>query len=230
METPRLVTAEPYPFELVPSQCALIVIDMQRDFLEPGGFGEMLGNDVSQLRRTIEPNRALLQAWRAADLLTLHTREGHRPDLADLPPAKKARGRGKMTIGDSGPMGRILVRGEPGHDIIAELAPAKGEPVIDKPGKGAFFATDLHAILQYHGIKQLVVTGVTTEVCVHTTVREANDRGYECLVLEDCVGSYFPQFHAAALAMIKAQGGIFGWVASSRSLIDALNQGKPDTN
>ncbi|MGP0058421.1 MAG: cysteine hydrolase family protein [Beijerinckiaceae bacterium] len=230
MEKPRLVTAEPYPFELVPSQCALIVIDMQRDFLEPGGFGEMLGNDVSQLRRTIEPNRALLRAWRSADLLTLHTREGHRPDLADLPPAKKARGRGKMTIGDIGPMGRILVRGEPGHDIIAELAPAKGEPVIDKPGKGAFFATDLHAILQYHGIKQLVVTGVTTEVCVHTTVREANDRGYECLVLEDCVGSYFPQFHAAALAMIKAQGGIFGWVASSRSLIDALNQGKLDTN
>ncbi len=230
MEKPRLVTAEPYPFELVPSQCALIVIDMQRDFLEPGGFGEMLGNDVSQLRRTIEPNRALLRAWRSADLLTLHTREGHRPDLADLPPAKKARGRGKMTIGDIGPMGRILVRGEPGHDIIAELAPAKGEPVIDKPGKGAFFATDLHAILQYHGIKQLVVTGVTTEVCVHTTVREANDRGYDCLVLEDCVGSYFPQFHAAALAMIKAQGGIFGWVASSRSLIDALNQGKLDTN
>jgi nicotinamidase-related amidase len=217
------IAAEPYAFEFMPSQTALIVIDMQRDFLEPGGFGEMLGNDVSQLRRAIEPNRALLQAWRAAGLLTLHTREGHRPDLADLPPAKKIRGRGKMTIGDTGPMGRILVRGEPGHDIIDELAPLPGEAVIDKPGKGAFFATDLHAILQYHGIKQLVVTGVTTEVCVHTTVREANDRGYECLVLEDCVGSYFPEFHTTALAMIKAQGGIFGWVASSRTLIDALD-------
>jgi nicotinamidase-related amidase len=224
MDKPCPVAAEPYSFELMPSQCALVIIDMQRDFLEPGGFGEMLGNDVAQLRRTIEPNRALLKAWRAAGLLTIHTREGHRPDLADLPPAKKARGRSKITIGDVGPMGRILVRGEPGHDIIAELAPAPGEPVIDKPGKGAFFATDLHAILQSRGIKQLVVTGVTTEVCVHTTVREANDRGYECLVLEDCAGSYFPDFHAAALAMIKAQGGIFGWVASSRDLINALGE------
>jgi biuret amidohydrolase len=226
MDKPCPVAAEPYSFELMPSQCALVIIDMQRDFLEPGGFGEMLGNDVAQLRRTIEPNRALLKAWRAAGLLAIHTREGHRPDLADLPPAKKARGRSKITIGDVGPMGRILVRGEPGHDIIAELAPAPGEPVIDKPGKGAFFATDLHAILQNRGIKQLVVTGVTTEVCVHTTVREANDRGYECLVLEDCAGSYFPDFHAAALAMIKAQGGIFGWVASSRDLINALGESK----
>jgi biuret amidohydrolase len=224
MDKPCPVAAEPYSFDLVPSQCALVIIDMQRDFLEPGGFGEMLGNDVAQLRRTIEPNRTLLKAWRDAGLLTIHTREGHRPDLADLPPAKKARGRSKMTIGDVGPMGRILVRGEPGHDIIAELAPAPGEPVIDKPGKGAFFATDLHAILQNRGIKQLVVTGVTTEVCVHTTVREANDRGYECLVLEDCAGSYFPDFHATALAMIKAQGGIFGWVASSRDLINALGE------
>jgi biuret amidohydrolase len=220
------VAAEPYPFELVPSQTALIVIDMQRDFLEPGGFGEMLGNDVSQLRRVIAPNRALLDAWRAAGLLAIHTREGHRPDLADLPPAKKARGHGKMTIGDAGPMGRILVRGEAGHEIIAELTPAANEPVIDKPGKGAFFATDLHAILQNRGIKQLVVTGVTTEVCVHTTVREANDRGYECLVLEDCVGSYFPEFQTAALKMIKAQGGIFGWVSSSLQLIDALGKSK----
>ena len=224
------VAAEPYPFELVPSQTALIVIDMQRDFLEPGGFGEMLGNDVSQLRRVIAPNRALLDAWRAAGLLAIHTREGHRPDLADLPPAKKARGHGKMTIGDAGPMGRILVRGEAGHEIIAELTPAANEPVIDKPGKGAFFATDLHAILQNRGIKQLVVTGVTTEVCVHTTVREANDRGYECLVLEDCVGSYFPEFQTAALKMIKAQGGIFGWVSSSLQLIDALGKSKLATN
>jgi biuret amidohydrolase len=222
MEKPRIVAAEPYPFEFTPSRTALVVIDMQRDFLEPGGFGELLGNDVGQLRRTIAPNHALLAAWRAAGLLAIHTREGHRPDLADLPPAKKTRGHGKMTIGDKGPMGRILVRGEPGHDIIPELAPAPGEPVIDKPGKGAFFATDLHAILQNRGITQLVVTGVTTEVCVHTTVREANDRGYECLVLEDCVGSYFPEFQAAALAMIKAQGGIFGWVSSSKNLIAAL--------
>ena len=187
------IAAEPYAFELAPNQCALLIIDMQRDFLEPVGFGEMLGNDVSQLRRTIEPNKRILAAWRAAGLLAMHTREGHRPDLADLPPAKKVRGRSATTIGDVGPMGRILVRGEPGHDIIADLYPAQGEPVIDKPGKGAFHATDLHAILQHRGVKQLVVTGVTTEVCVNTTVREANDRGYDCLVLEDCVGSYFPE-------------------------------------
>jgi nicotinamidase-related amidase len=216
------VTADPYPFELSPRECALLIIDMQRDFLEPGGFGEALGNDVSQVRRAIEPNRRLLAAWRAAGLLVMHTREGHRPDLSDLPPAKKVRGHGAITIGDKGPMGRILVRGEPGHDIIAELYPRAGEPVIDKPGKGAFYATDLHAMLQHRAVKQLVVTGVTTEVCVNTTVREANDRGYECLVLEDCVGSYFPAFQAAGLAMIKAQGGIFGWVGRSSDLIEAI--------
>ena len=216
------IAAEPYSFDLDPARCALVIIDMQRDFLEPGGFGEALGNDVSLLRRTIEPNRRLLAAWRAAGLLVIHTREGHRPDLADLPPAKKLRGRGKVTIGDTGPMGRILVRGEPGHDIIPELYPAPGEPVIDKPGKGAFHATDLHAILQNRGISQLAVTGVTTEVCVNTTVREANDRGYDCLVLEDCVGSYFPEFQAAGLAMIRAQGGIFGWVGRSPALIEAI--------
>ncbi len=216
------LAAEPYPFAFDPGRCALIIIDMQRDFLEPGGFGEMLGNDVSQLRRTIEPNRRLLKAWRAAGLPVLHTREGHRPDLFDLPLAKKIRGRSATCIGDPGPMGRILVRGEPGHDIIAELYPEPGEPVIDKPGKGAFFATDLHAILEHRGIKQLVVTGVTTEVCVNTTVREANDRGYDCLVLEDCVGSYFPEFHAMGLKMIKAQGGIFGWVGDSETVIGAL--------
>jgi len=219
-----IVEAEPYPFELWPSRCALIVIDMQRDFLEPGGFGEMLGNDVSQLRRTIEPNRKLLAAWRAAGLFVVHTREGHRPDLADLPPAKRIRGRGKMHIGDQGPMGRILVRGEKGHDIIPELYPIGGEPVIDKPGKGAFHATDLHTILQYHGIRQLVVTGVTTEVCVNTTVREANDRGFDCLVLEDCVGSYFREFQEMGLRMIKAQGGIFGWVGNSKDVIKAIGK------
>jgi nicotinamidase-related amidase len=224
MNSPRplAVDAEPYPFDLIPSQCALLIIDMQRDFLEPGGFGEMLGNDVSQLRRTIEPNQRLLTAWRGAGLQVIHTREGHRPDLADLPPAKKVRGRSKTCIGDIGPMGRILVRGEAGHDIIPELYPVAGEPVIDKPGKGAFFATDLHAILQNRGIAQLVVTGVTTEVCVNTTVREANDRGYDCLIPADCVGSYFPEFQEMGLKMIKAQGGIFGWVSESSRVLAAL--------
>jgi nicotinamidase-related amidase len=216
------IEAEPYAFELNPSECALLIIDMQRDFLEPGGFGEMLGNDVSQLRRTIEPNQILLETFRAKGLTVMHTREGHRPDLSDLPPAKKVRGRGKTTIGDPGPMGRILIRGEAGHDIIPELYPLPTEPVIDKPGKGAFFATDLHAILQNLGITQLVVTGVTTEVCVNTTVREANDRGYECLVPADCVGSYFPEFQDFGLRMIKAQSGIFGWVCDSSSIIAAL--------
>lgn len=216
------IEAEPYTLEITPSKCALLIIDMQRDFLEPGGFGEMLGNDVSQLRQAIEPNQQLLAAWRAAGLQVLHTREGHRPDLADLPPAKKVRGHGATTIGDTGPMGRILIRGEAGHDIIPELYPLPGEPVIDKPGKGAFFATDLHAILQNLGITQLVVTGVTTEVCVNTTVREANDRGYECLVPADCVASYFPVFQEMGLKMIKAQGGIFGWVSHSSKIISAL--------
>lgn len=216
------VAADPYAFAFVPARTALLMIDMQRDFLEPGGFGEALGNDVGALRRTIAPNYRLLAAWRAAGLMVIHTREGHRPDLSDLPHAKRVRGRGATTIGDAGPMGRILVRGEPGHDIIPELYPQPGETVIDKPGKGAFFATDLHAILHARGIAQLIVTGVTTEVCVNTTVREANDRGYDCLVLADCVGSYFPELQAAGLAMIKAQGGIFGWVAESPALLAAL--------
>ena len=218
------IDAEPYSFELSPKRCALVIIDMQRDFMEPGGFGEMLGNDVSQLRRTIEPNRTLLAGWRAQQLQVIHTREGHRPDLSDLPPAKKIRGRSKTSIGDQGPMGRILIRGEAGHDIIPELYPLPSEPVIDKPGKGAFFATDLHTILQNRGIKQLIVTGVTTEVCVNTTVREANDRGYECLVPEDCVGSYFPEFQEMGLKMIKAQGGIFGWVSDLSRILEALEK------
>jgi nicotinamidase-related amidase len=219
------VEAEPYTYEFDPAHTALLIIDMQRDFLEPSGFGEMLGNDVSQLRRTIEPNQRLLKAWREAGLKVIHTREGHRPDLTDLPPAKKIRGGGKTTIGDEGPMGRILVRGEAGHDIIPELYPLPSEPVIDKPGKGAFYATDLHAILQHLGIKKLIVTGVTTEVCVNTTVREANDRGYDCLVPEDCVGSYFPEFQDAGLKMIKAQGGIFGWVSDSSKILAVLKNG-----
>jgi nicotinamidase-related amidase len=216
------IDAEPYTFALVPVRCALLIVDMQRDFLEPGGFGETLGNDVALLRRTIAPNQKLLAAWRAHGLQVMHTREGHRPDLKDLPPSKRIRGRGTRLIGDLGPMGRILIRGEPGHDIIPQLSPLPAEPVIDKPGKGAFYATDLHAILQNRGIRQLIVTGVTTEVCVNTTVREANDRGYDCLVPEDCVGSYFPEFHAAGLAMIKAQDGIFGWVTHSEKILTAL--------
>jgi len=216
------VEAEPYEFEFTADSCALLIIDMQRDFLEPGGFGEMLGNDVSQLRGTIEPNQRLLAAWRGRGWHVIHTREGHRPDLGCLPPAKKVRGRSPTTIGDKGPMGRILVRGESGHDIIPELYPQFGEAVIDKPGKGAFYATDLHAILMNRGIKQLIVTGVTTEVCVNTTVREANDRGYDCLVPSDCVGSYFPEFQEMGLKMIKAQGGIFGWVSHSDKILAAL--------
>ncbi|MDR3522691.1 MAG: cysteine hydrolase [Acetobacteraceae bacterium] len=218
------VSAAPSAFALRPAQSALVIIDMQRDFLEPGGFGAALGNDVSQLRRAIAPNQRLLAAWRAAGLTVIHTREGHRPDLADLPPAKHRRGDAPLKIGDAGPMGRILVRGEAGHDIIAELYPIAGEPVIDKPGKGAFFATDLHAILQNLGIAQLVVTGVTTEVCVNTTIREANDRGYDCLAVADCCASYFPEFHEAGLRMISAQGGIFGWVGNSAAIIEAISQ------
>jgi len=216
------IPAEPYAFPLSPTQAALLIIDMQRDFLEPGGFGAALGNDVALLRGTIEPTRLLLEAARAAGMFVIHTREGHRPDLSDLPPAKKRRGRFAVTIGDPGPMGRILVHGEPGHDIIPELAPIAGEPVIDKPGKGAFHATDLGAILTNRGIAQLIVCGVTTEVCVNTTVREANDIGLDCLVLRDCTASYFPDFHEQALAMIKAQGGIFGWVGSSPDVRAAL--------
>jgi nicotinamidase-related amidase len=214
--------AKPFTYVLDPSAAALVVIDMQRDFLEPGGFGASLGNDVSQLRSTIAPIQAVLGASRHAGMTVIHTREGHLPDLSDCPPAKRLRGSPTLRIGDLGPNGRILIRGEAGHDIIDEVAPLAAEPVIDKPGKGAFYATELGAILEARGIRQLVVTGVTTEVCVHTTVREANDRGYECLVLSDCVGSYIPDFQAAGLAMIAAQGGIFGWVSSSESYLQAL--------
>ena len=217
-----IIEAEPYAFDLDQARVSLVIIDMQRDFLEPGGFGAALGNDVSVLRRAIAPIRSLLERARAAGLTIIHTREGHRPDLADLPPAKKARGRLAAGIGDPGPMGRILVRGEPGHYIIPELYPLLGEPVVDKPGKGAFYATDLDAMLKNRGVAQLIVCGVTTEVCVNTTVREANDRGYDCVVVADCVGSYFPEFHEMGLRMIKAQGGIFGWVATSAAVITAL--------
>jgi len=216
------IPAKPYDFQFEPDHAALLIIDMQRDFVEPGGFGAALGNDVSQLARTIAPLQALLAAARAHGLLVIHTREGHRPDLSDLHETKRVRGKGAITIGDVGPMGRILVRGEPGHDIIPELYPIAGEPVVDKPGKGAFYATELTELVKQHELKQLIMCGVTTEVCVHTTVREANDRGIECLVLSDCTGSYFPEFHETALRMIAAQGGIFGWVGESSSVIAAL--------
>jgi len=216
------IEAEPYELEFDPKTTALLIIDMQRDFVMPGGFGEALGNDVTPLQATIAPTKRVLEAARKKGMLVIHTREGHRPDLTDCPPTKLVRGRGKIRIGDPGPMGRILVRGEIGHDIVPELYPAPGEPVIDKPGKGAFYATDLELILRDRGIKTLIVCGVTTEVCVNTSVREANDRGYECVVLSDCVGSYFPEFQKAALAMIKAQGGIFGWVSDSRRALTAL--------
>ena len=218
--------ADPSPIELHPARTALVVIDMQRDFLEPGGFGESLGNDVSRLAAAVPACGAALAAARRAGLLVVHTREGHRPDLADCPPAKRERGPPGCRIGDPGPMGRILVRGEPGHDIVPALAPAPGEVVLDKPGKGAFCQTDLELILRNHSIAALLVCGVTTEVCVNTTVREANDRGFRCVVLGDACASYFPDFHAAGLAMIKAQGGvgggIFGWVSDTAALAAAF--------
>jgi len=217
------IPAQPYDFEFKPDKAALLIIDMQRDFVEPGGFGEALGNDVSRLRSSIEPLRALLAAFRQSGLLVMHTREGHKPDFSDLHESKRTRGKGATTIGDEGPMGRILIIGEPGHDIIPELYPIAGEAVIDKPGKGAFYNTELGDLVAEHCVEQLVVCGVTTEVCVHTTVREANDRGIDCLVVSDCTASYFPDFHEAALRMVVAQGGIFGWVTDSASVIAALS-------
>jgi nicotinamidase-related amidase len=216
------IAAEPTPLAIDLDRTALVIIDMQRDFLEPGGFGETLGNDVSLLQAAVAPCRNVLAAARRRGLLVVHTREGHKPDLSDAPPAKIERGNPRLRIGAPGPMGRILVRGEPGHDIVPELYPIAGEIVIDKPGKGAFYATSLDDDLRGRRIENLLVAGVTTEVCVNTTVREANDRGYRCLVLSDCCASYFPAFHAAGLAMIKAQGGIFGWVAVSAAALAAI--------
>jgi biuret amidohydrolase len=216
------IEAEPTPLWVDLDRTALVIIDMQRDFLEPGGFGAALGNDVSRLQAAVVPCRAVLAAARRRGLLVIHTREGHRPDLSDAPPLKVDRGDPARRIGAPGPMGRILIRGEPGHDIIPELYPAAGEPVIDKPGKGAFYQTDLELMLRNRAIDTLLVCGVTTEVCVNTTVREANDRGFRCIVLADCCASYFAEFHAMGLAMIKSQGGIFGWVSGSKPLLSAL--------
>jgi nicotinamidase-related amidase len=217
-----LVAAEPTPLELAWARTALVIIDMQRDFLEPGGFGETLGNDVSLLAAAVGPCKATLAAARESGLLVIHTREGHLPDLSDAPRAKIERGAPSLRIGDLGPMGRILIRGEAGHDIVDTLHPAPGEIVIDKPGKGAFYNTDLGSLLHRHAIENLLVCGVTTEVCVNTTVREANDRGFRCVVLADCCASYFPEFHEMGLKMIKAQGGIFGWVSTSAAILTAL--------
>ena len=214
--------AEPETLSVDLDKSALIIIDMQRDFLEAGGFGAALGNDVSQLQAAVGPCQETLSAARAIGMLVIHTREGHRPDLTDAPPHKVERGDPSTRIGAPGPMGRILIRGEPGHDIIPELYPLASEPVIDKPGKGAFYQTDLELVLKNRGIDTLFVCGVTTEVCVNTTVREANDRGFRCIVLSDCCASYFPKFHEAGLAMIKAQGGIFGSVTGSKSLLASL--------
>jgi biuret amidohydrolase len=216
------VPAKPFPYTFEPATTAVIVIDMQRDFVEPGGFGESLGNDVSQLR-SIVPTVAALLAWcRAHGVRVIHTREAHRTDLSDCPDAKRLRGDPSLRIGDAGPMGRVLIDGEPGADIIAELAPIAGEVVIVKPGKGAFYATDLGEILRLRGVTHLLFAGVTTEVCVQTTMREANDRGYQCLLVEDATASYFPRFKEAAIEMICAQGAIVGWTAPLAALSSAL--------
>jgi len=214
--------ATPFDFELAPGRTALVVIDMQRDFIEPGGFGASLGNDVARLQPAIAPIAALLAAWRARSWPVVHTREVHRPDLSDCPPAKRLRGAPGLRIGDAGPMGRLLVAGEPGADVMPALTPHPGELVIDKPGKGMFWATGLHETLQSRAITHLVFTGVTTEVCVQTSMREANDRGYECLLVEDATESYFPAFKAATLEMIAAQGAIVGWHAPSSALLASL--------
>src|SRR5579871_1024927 len=217
-----MLVAEPEPIELDWSVTALVIIDMQRDFMEPGGFGETLGNDVSRLAAAVGPIKAVLAAARASGMLVVHTREGHLPDLSDAPYAKVERGVPSLRIGDPGPMGRILIRGEAGHDIIPELYPLDSEIVIDKPGKGAFYATEFGDVLKNYGIENLLVCGVTTEICVNTTVREANDRGYRCVVISDGCASYFPEFHEMGLKMIKAQGGIFGWVADSSAILKAM--------
>jgi nicotinamidase-related amidase len=217
------IKARPFDFQLNPAKTALIVIDMQRDFVEPGGFGETLGNDVTRLQAIIPATAALIAGFRKAGLTIVHTRECHRPDLSDCPPAKKDRGNPKLRIGDPGPMGRILISGEPGADIVPELYPIEGEIVLDKPGKGAFYATPLGDLLKERGITQLVFAGVTTEVCVQTTMREANDRGYECMLAEDATESYFPEFKKAAIDMMTAQGAIVGWVAPVSSIVEALS-------
>jgi len=219
------IAATPFAYPFAPGKTALVVIDMQRDFVEPGGFGASLGNDVSLLHSAIAPIAALLGAWRTRGWPIVHTREAHLSDLSDCPPAKRLRGAPSLRIGDPGAMGRLLIRGEPGTAIIPALAPQRGELVIDKPGKGMFWATGLHEMLQALEVTHLVFTGVTTEVCVQTSMREANDRGYDCLLASDATESYFPAFKAATLAMIAAQGAIVGWHAPSAAVLGAIGEG-----
>lgn len=221
LPTEKTVDALPTPLRLDDARTALVIIDMQRDFIEAGGFGASLGNDVSMLAGIVPTVAALLALARRAGWDVVHTRESHAPDLSDCPPAKRLRGAPSMRIGDPGPMGRILVRGEPGNAIVDALAPCEGELVIDKPGKGAFYATGLDEHLRARGITHLVFAGVTTEVCVQTSMREANDRGYECLLVEDATASYFPAFRQATLEMVRSQGGIVGWTAPFRALATA---------
>lgn len=222
------IAAQPYDYELPEwGQVALVIIDMQRDFVEPGGFGEALGNDVTPLRSIVPTLQQLLGTFRTLGLPIIHTVEGHKPDLSDCPPSKQKRIRGPLKIGDMTPMGRLFILGEPGNDIIPELQPLPGEIVLPKPGKGAFYQTDLEAILQQRGITHLLITGVTTEVCVQTTMRESNDRGYECLMIEDATESYFPEFKQRSLEMVRAQGGIVGWTAPAANVIQALQAARP---
>jgi len=216
------VSAQPYTYEFSPASTAVVMIDMQRDFILPGGFGETLGNKVSLLAAIVPTARKLLDGCRAAGMTIIHTKECHRPDLADCPPSKLTRGNPTLRIGDPAAMGRILIDGESGSDFVPELAPAPGDIVLSKPGKGAFYATPLGEILRLKGITHLLFGGVTTEVCVQTTMREANDRGYECLMVEDATESYFPEFKAATLAMVRAQGGIVGWTATTDQVLKAL--------
>ncbi|MAS04341.1 MAG: cysteine hydrolase [Ahrensia sp.] len=216
------VKARPYDYALEPGKTALVVIDMQRDFIERGGFGDALGNDVSRLEAIIPATAKLIGLFRERGWPIVHTREAHKPDLSDCPPSKICRGSASVRIGEEGPMGRLLVTGEPGNQIVPELAAQDGEIVVDKPGKGMFWATRLHERLQGLGITHLVFAGVTTEVCVQTSMREANDRGYECLLIDEATESYFPEFKASTIEMIVAQGGIVGWVASLDDLALAL--------
>jgi len=216
------IAAKPYDFSFDPQRLALVIIDMQRDFIEPGGFGAALGNDVRLLEPIVPAVAKLLAAFRDLGLTVVHTKECHRPDLADCPPAKRTRGRGNLRIGDRGPMGRILIDGEPGNDFVPALRPRPGEVVIPKPGKGAFYATLLQDELRDRGITHLLFTGVTTEVCVQTSMREANDRGYDCLLVEDGTESYFPEFKKATLDMVRAQDGIVGWTANTEQVLAAM--------